>query len=94
MSQTKVRRVHLRELVQINRLGLVAVKAKVKQDPDLLDPEVNALEGTCLCEDGSVVDVVQLLHVVLGQVGQVLNVAVVSPENWMDNLEAWNSYGS
>ena len=80
MGQAKVWRVHLGELIEVDRLGLVAVQAELKEYPDLLDPEVEVLELRTLPEDGPVVDGVELLHVVFGQLGQLFHVLVIGSE--------------
>jgi len=72
-----MRSVHLGELVEVDGLGLVAVQAEVEEYPDLLDPEIELLELGSLFEDCPVVDVVELLDVVLGKLGQLFYVLVV-----------------
>ena len=70
-------RLELGELAQKHLLRLVALRAKVVQDLDVLDPKVVAGVRRARAEEGALVYLVEPDDVVLDQPGHVADVAAV-----------------
>ena len=75
VRQAKRAGVDLGKLGEEVVLGVVALDAKVKEDPNLLDAEVDPTEPRTGRQNGPVVDLVQPTHLPLGHPRHVLEVA-------------------